>query len=181
VERSWIAGVVIAVCALVGAVVLWPSPAPAPVVEHIVSRPVPQADAPLVVHVSGAVAEPGLVSLPFGSRVADAILAAGGASSEAVLSGINLAAPITNGQRVVIPTLADASVRTGGIGGGPVALNHASVSELEELPGVGPVLAQRIIDHRDRHGPFTTVEDLLDVAGIGEAKLAALRDYVVAP
>lgn len=172
---------VIAVCALVGAVVLWPSPAPAPAVEHIVSRPVPRADDPLVVHVSGAVSEPGLVSLPSGSRVADAILAAGGALPEAVLAGINLAAPVTNGQRVVIPSRGDSPQHGGGSGGGLVALNHASASELEGLPGVGPVLAQRIIDHRERHGPFETVEDLLDVPGIGEAKLAALRDYVAVP
>ena len=180
-ERPWIAGVVIAVCALVGAVVLWPSPAPAPAVEHIVSRPLPRADEPLVVHVSGAVVEPGLVSLPAGSRVADAILAAGGASSDAVLSGINLAAPVTNGQRVVIPSRVDSSDHGGGSAGGLVALNHASATEIEALPGVGPVLAQRIFDHRERHGPFESVEDLLDVSGIGEAKLAALRDFVAVP
>jgi len=135
----------------------------------------------LVVHVSGAVAEPGLVSLPSGSRVADAILAAGGASPEAVLSGINLAAPVTNGQRVVIPSRADSVDDSAGASGGLIALNHASVTDLEGLPGVGPVLAQRIIDHRERHGPFETVEDLLDVSGIGEAKLAGLRDYVAVP
>jgi competence protein ComEA len=138
-------------------------------------------DTDITVHVSGSVSHPGLVAVPDDARVADVVLAAGGASSDADLGRVNLAASVRDGEHVVIPRLtADASGGSGEMDG-PFDLNGASVEQLEELPGVGPVLAQRIATYRDDHGPFETVEDLLDVPGIGESKLAAIRDFVKSP
>lgn len=138
----------------------------------------------IVVHVSGWVAVPGLVEIPEGGRVADAVAAAGGARPGAALDGMNLAAPVHDGEQVVVPGPADAATATTASGTAPdgrIRVNSATAAELDELPGVGPVLAERIVEHRDRNGPFATVEDLLDVPGIGERKLASLRDLVVVP
>ena len=137
----------------------------------------------VTVHVSGAVADPGLVGVTDGARVADAIAAAGGSISGADLSAINLAAPVRDGDQIVVPApsvpglVAVVGVETDA----RVRLNGASAAELETLPGVGPVLAERIITHRESHGPFTEMEDLLDVPGIGESKLATLREHVAVP
>jgi len=137
------------------------------------------------VHVSGWVAAPGVVSLPEGALAADAISAAGGLRPGARVDSVNLAAPVTDGTQLVIPgpedPVAEPGAPAGAGAGGPVAINRATASELESLPGVGPVLAARIVDYRDEHGPFMTVEDLLGVPGIGEAKLAALRDLITVP
>lgn len=137
-------------------------------------------EAGLTVHVSGAVAVPGLVRLPAGARAADAIAAAGGALPEAALGSVNLAAPLVDGQHLSVPHLTPGSPAVAPVAT-RVAVNSASAADLESLPGVGPVLAGRIVEHRERNGPFETVEDLLDVPGIGEAKLAALRDVVQVP
>jgi competence protein ComEA len=126
------------------------------------------------------VLHPGLVSLPAGARVADAVLAVGGATAGAVLTALNLAAPLSDGQQLVVPGEGSAPGPAGD-GDGRIPINTADGAALEGLPGVGPVLAQRIVEHRDRHGPFSVVEDLLDVPGIGEAKLAALREMVLVP
>ncbi|MER2135575.1 MAG: helix-hairpin-helix domain-containing protein [Arthrobacter sp.] len=149
----------------------------------------------LVVHVAGAVAAPGLVRVPEGSRVADAVAAAGGATGEADLTRVNLAAPMTDGSMVVIPAQGDPSGPVGAPGtGSPVQapgspqgagaeaavvnLNTAGETELQTLPRVGPVLASRIIAWRTEHGPFQRAEDLDAVPGIGEAMLAALLPLV---
>ncbi len=141
----------------------------------------------LTVHVSGAVAAPGLVSLAPGSRVADALAAAGGALATGEVGRLNLAASVADGEHIVVPSVTDpspvvpAASDPQDAGSGPVHLNTATPEELETLPGVGPVLAGRIIDHRERDGPFTVPEDLLDVSGIGEARLESLRDLVAVP
>ncbi len=136
----------------------------------------------IVVHVAGAVVEPGLVHLPPDSRVADAIAAAGGLSIDALETAINLAAPLADGAQVVVPSATDGADGTGAAADdGLVHVNQATAADLERLPGVGPVLAQRIVDHRDDDGPFQSVEDLLDVPGIGESKLAAMRDHLSIP
>ena len=135
----------------------------------------------LTVHVGGWVARPGLVELPADSRVADAIAAAGGALPGALTEAINLAERLTDGAQVIVPGPATEGAESNGdpAGDGRIHLNRATASELDDLPGIGPVIAERIVAHRTEHGPFRAVEDLLDVPGIGEAKLASLRDLVV--
>ena len=132
----------------------------------------------IAVHVSGAVRTPGLVRLPAGSRVADAVAAAGGALPDADLQSTNLAATLRDADHIVVTAVGDGvgeSISTG------IDLNRSAAPDLETLPGVGPVLAGRIVAHRESNGPFRTVEDLLDVPGIGEAKLAQMRDAIAAP
>lgn len=135
------------------------------------------AESGLKVHVSGMVIAPGVVEVPQGSIVADAIEAAGGLRPEAVVDRINLAAPVSAGEQIVVPgpgTSNDSSLA----GDGLISLNRSGAGDLQELPGVGPVLAERIVAFREESGGFETVEDLLQVPGIGEAKLATLRDLV---
>lgn len=134
------------------------------------------------VYVSGWVATPGVVEVAEGSIVADAVAAAGGALEGAILDSINLARPLVEGDHVQIPGPGDSvPPKAPGEEGGLISPNRADAGQLEELPGVGPVLAERIVAHREANGPFQTVEDLLEVPGIGEAKLAALRDQIVVP
>lgn len=154
----------------------------------------PTSAAQVVVDVAGAVAHPGVVRLPVGARVVDAIAAVGGAASDAELARLNLARVLEDGEQVLVPRPGDEPGGTspaagaGPSGAGPVGagagtsaglvdLNRADAAELETLPGIGPVLAERIVEHRAGH-PFTSVEDLDDVSGIGSALLDRLRDRV---
>lgn len=135
----------------------------------------------LFVDVVGAVRRPGLYRLPDGSRVADAVSRAGGATRRADLSLVNLAAPLADGLQVVVPRRQSGS--SGAAGGsttpaGPVHLNTATLEQLDVLPGIGPGLAQRILDHRQQIGGFGSVEELGDVPGIGEVRMAELRELV---
>jgi competence protein ComEA len=143
------------------------------------------ASSRLVVYVSGWVSTPGVVEVEEGAIVADAIAAAGGAVQGALLDAVNLARPLTEGEHVQIPGPGDSSpvgsVASGDSADGLIPINQADASALEELPGVGPVLAERIVAHREDHGPFEVVEDLLEVPGIGEAKLASMRDLIKVP
>jgi competence protein ComEA len=134
----------------------------------------------VVVHVAGAVVAPGVQRLAPGSRVVDAIEAAGGALPDAQLAGVNLAAPLVDGTQVFVPRAGEAAPTPAGPAGpaGPLDLNTATAAQLEELPGVGPATAAAILQYRQDHGRFATVEELLEVPGIGEAKLAQLRDRV---
>jgi competence protein ComEA len=139
----------------------------------------------IVVDVGGRVRHPGLVTLPAGARVADAIAAAGGALRPADLERIDLAAHVTDGQLLLIgipgAVGSDLSGATGAGGAvGPVDLNTATVEQLDALPGVGPVLAQRIISWRQAHGGFRTVDDLQQVPGIGARKFSDLKALVSA-
>ncbi len=141
------------------------------------------ADEPVLVHVAGAVAAPGVLTLPVGSRAADAVGAAGGARPDADLARINLAAEIADGQMLYVPAMGEAvpeaaDASAGGTQPGPVNLNTANVNLLDTLPGIGESTARKIVEHREQHGRFASVEDLLDVKGIGEAKLADLADRV---
>lgn len=140
--------------------------------------------ATVLVHVVGEVHAPGVVELAEGARVHEAIAAAGGATEAAVLAGVNLARPLNDGEQVVVPsaqTLAGV-VADGGSAGpgdpGVVDLNRADTTALETLPGVGPALAQRIIDWRSANGGFSSVEQLLEVSGIGPRTLEQLRAQV---
>ncbi len=154
-----------------------------------VSEPAAQTSrAALVVHVVGAVRRPGLYRLRDGARVADAVSRAGGATRKADLSGLNLAAPLVDGVQVLVPSRvlaggaapgAGSSSATGaGAVAGKLSLASATAEELDELPGVGPVTAQQIIDYRTEHGPFRSVDDLDAVPGIGPTRVEQLRELV---
>ncbi|WP_369252494.1 ComEA family DNA-binding protein [Geodermatophilus amargosae] len=136
----------------------------------------------VVVSVVGLVVSPGLVTLPEGARVADAVAAAGGFLPEADPASVNLAAVVSDGQQVAVGVPGVAAPASGPAGAatpaGPLDLNAATVADLDALPGLGPVLAQRIVDHRAQHGRFTSVEQLDDVPGIGPAVYAGLADLV---
>lgn len=134
----------------------------------------------LVVHVVGAVRRAGLFRLREGARVADALARAGGPTRRADLSAVNLAAPLADGQQVIVPVrLAPGSpAPPGAAAGAKVSLAIATIEQLDELPGIGPVTAQKIVDWRTSHGPFRSVEDLDDVPGIGPARVEQLRDLV---
>lgn len=174
-DRSLLAAGSISLAAVVLALLAWPASREAPPLEIVAGR----AERQVTVHVSGAVARPGLVVLHQDARVADAIVAAGGATGDAVLGSLNLAATVGDGTLLVVPSQSVDGV--GSVGDGLVRLNVATATDLQVLPGVGPVLAERIVAYRESVGSFGAVEDLLDVPGIGEAKLAAIRDLVLVP
>ncbi|HZB86102.1 MAG TPA: helix-hairpin-helix domain-containing protein, partial [Gaiellaceae bacterium] len=138
----------------------------------------------LVVHVVGAVREPGLYRLREGSRVDDAIQRAGGPKPKAALELVNLASPVADGQQVVVPVRGSAgpsvtsSPGAPGTTGGIVHLNSATLEDLDALPGVGPVTAQKILDYRTANGAFSSVDELDAVPGIGPATLEELRPLV---
>ncbi|MGK5113339.1 MULTISPECIES: ComEA family DNA-binding protein [unclassified Geodermatophilus] len=142
---------------------------------------VADASATVVVSVVGLVARPGLVTLPEGARVADALAAAGGLLPDADAASVNLAAVVADGQQIAVG-VPGATPGTGAAAGpagtGLVDLNRATTADLDALPGIGPVLAQRIVDHRDQQGPFRSVEQLDDVPGIGPAIFAELAELV---
>jgi competence protein ComEA len=141
----------------------------------------------LVVHVVGAVRRPGLYRLREGARVADAVARAGGAERGAQLAGLNLAAPLVDGVQVLVPEAPVAEAAGGAAVTGPAdpgaaapkpSLSSATLEELDALPGVGPITAQRIVDFRTEHGPFRSVDDLDAVPGIGPTRIEQLRDLV---
>ena len=188
-ERVGVAGLL---AVLIGAASLWyVRSLPATVaIEPIATGAPPAAASPsgpsVVVHVTGRVAAPGVYELPAGARLVDAVAAAGGALRNADLAALNLAAPAVDGTQVHVPRVGEVSTVSvaGGSGvagvdaSGKVNLNSATVAELETLPGIGPALAQRIVDHRTANGPFASVDDLDDVSGIGAATLEELRPLV---
>ena len=157
-----------------------PEVASAPLAE-VASRP---ARALLIVHVVGEVRRPGLYRLREGARIADAVRRAGGARRGADLAALNLAAPLVDGVQVLVPARSAPGVAPAAASGdtdvpaGPVSLSSATIEELDELPGVGPITAQKIIDYRAEHGPFASVDDLDAVPGIGPTRIEQLRDLV---
>lgn len=144
----------------------------------------------LYVHVSGAVEEPGLYEIEAGSRVADAIRAAGGFSDDAAADSVNLARALQDGEQIVVQKAVDANAgetyddaavaaqARPGTGSGKVNINTATASQLEELPGIGAVTAGKIVEDRMANGPFGSVGDLTRVSGIGEKKLSAIEDLI---
>jgi competence protein ComEA len=148
---------------------------------RIVAEPIrAEAPPPVVVHVVGAVRRPGLYRLERGKRVADAVARAGGAAEDAELALINLAAPVADGQQVIVPArtpVGGAAPETAA--GGRVSLSSATLEQLDALPGVGPVTAQKILDYREQHGAFGSIRELDAIPGIGPARIAQLEDLVV--
>jgi competence protein ComEA len=196
-SRAELVGLAVAVAVLLAGAGLWyVRSLPKPIV--VAAEPTPAAGSagvatsptaspsPILVDVAGWVRRPGVYEFVPGARVIDAIEAAGGARSGAALEALNLAAPLVDGTQILVPKRGQAppSAAAGAAGagtaagGGLINVNTASAAELETLPGIGEVLAQRIIDHRTEHGPFASVDDLLDVSGIGEVTLAEIRDLV---
>lgn len=186
-------------------IVIQPAPSATPLPPPTAS-PTP---APLIVYVNGAVRAPGLYTLPPGSRVAEALAAAGGLRPDAFGDGVNLAAPLSDGLQIFIATRSQADeqqldtqlIQRSGVialptvpevaadadgsatapaasAGGKVNINTADSALLDTLPGIGPATAQKIIDYRETVGPFQTIEEILNVAGIGEAKFAAIRELI---
>lgn len=131
----------------------------------------------VVVDVTGAVRRPGVYRMPAGSRVNDAVARAGGAAPGALLEAINLAARLTDGQQVVVPKRAPGGVAAVGVGAaeGPISLGTATVEQLEEIEGIGPVTAGDIVEFRDEHGGLSSVDQLDQVPGIGPATMESLR------
>lgn len=183
-----VAAAVVVLATVAAALWWWPDDdsSPPPRVED----ELPLATAPVAtpvdvhVHAAGAVQRPGLYRMPADARVADLIDAAGGARADADLDRINLAAAVADGGQVFVPVVGEPFAGVGVDGGGeaaasgPIDLNTATSDRLEELPGVGPTTAQAIVDHREDHGRFTAIEDLLGVRGIGPAKFDAVRELV---
>lgn len=161
---------------ILGGSVLWfglgaAEPPAVPAVDSAAS--VPSFDERITVHISGAVVHPGVVTAEVDARVAAIVSLAGGATDDADLSRLNLAATVRDGDHIIVPSAADEGMGTSS--NDRFDLNTATASDFEALPGVGPVLAERIVAFREQQGGFDDVEDLLDVPGIGEAKLAAIK------
>ena len=137
----------------------------------------------IVVDVVGAIRKPGVYDFPQGARVIDAVRAAGGFVSGAEQQAINLARPLVDGEQIVVPKKGEAAPPAAGGAsaqqpGGKVNINSATESDFENLPGIGPVLAQKIVDYRTQHGPFRSIQDLMKVTGIGQKKFDSLQAYV---
>lgn len=179
---------VLLVSATLATGVLWWASQPRPVgappgAQHATLVPSPPPAPDLLVHVSGAVGQPGVVRLAPGSRVLDALTAAGGPLGAAGLDALNLAREVADGERVHVPHPGESLPDHAPEGGeadaaGPLDLNRATAPQLEELPGIGPVLAERILTWRDQHGPFESVGQLRQVPGIGERTFQALAELV---
>jgi competence protein ComEA len=184
---------VLAILVLAGNRLAHTGTAAAPDVAAAPLEPVaPARSQNLVVHVVGAVRRPGLYHLHEGQRVADAVARAGGSTRKADLAALNLAAPLVDGTQVLVParvapaalvgpgssgTAAAAGTAAGGAQA-KVSLATATIEQLDALPGVGPVTAQKIVDYRTEHGPFRSVDDLDQVPGIGPTRVENLRDLV---
>jgi competence protein ComEA len=144
----------------------------------------PPTPAPIAIHISGGVVSPGVYTLPHGSRVQDAVDAAGGVASNAEASRINLAAPLEDGQQIIVPTIAPTRdpFLIGGSTPQPIAalinINTADLEQLDALPGIGPVTAQNIIDYRNTNGPFLAIEDIMQVPRIGQSLFDKIKDLI---
>lgn len=185
--RGLIAAFTLLTVAIVGAIILLLATRPQPV-QITIHPPIPTSTlaptttpGPIQVYVTGSVAAPELLTnLPSGSRVADAIEAAGGALPGADLSRVNLAQLLRDGDQIHVPALTDEAVTipTAGASSAVVYINSATVEELDTLPGVGPALAQRIIEYRTANGSFTSMDTLDAVSGIGPALLIDLEGLI---
>jgi competence protein ComEA len=191
-SRGEIAGLIVVLVALLGGAGLWyvrALPKPVTIAEaspgaaelSVLATP---TSPPIIVDVAGAVRRPGVYEFAEGERVIDAIERAGGALPKADLSLLNLAAPITDGTQILVPKTGPAApsgvspAPVGGTASGLININTATATDLEALSGIGEVLAATIVEYRTTNGPFTAVDDLLDVSGIGPATLDEIRDQI---
>ena len=183
----------------VAGMMLWKQTQPAPI---LIMPPEPTATAiptptpgPMRVFVNGAVAAAGVYTLPAGSLVEQAIVAAGGFSEDANTAVINLAQPLSEGSQVYVPTLTELAATPTAVIGGPagkgtavdvdpavsgdlIDINEAGIAELDSLPGIGPSTAEKIIEYRNNNGLFQTIEEIMNVPGIGEAKFGQIKDLI---
>lgn len=174
-------GAVAAVLIAVSVFVVFSGKSEEVVAEKIV--PTEMVAPALIIDVTGEVVSPGVYELPAGSRVIDAIKAAGGARPKAALSDLNLARIIKDGEQIYVDLIYKAGARTRSASKavtprGPININRATASDLDVLDGIGPVIAKRIIAFRTTNGPFTAIEDLLKVSGIGDAKFAQFKEKI---
>ena len=143
---------------------------------------VDDGDGGVVVHVAGAVRDPGVYRLPLGARVTDAVERAGGPRPGAAKDAINLAAKLADGQQVILPAKSPVAasgataVAADGVSTGPISLGSATLEQLDTIEGIGPVTALDLLDYRDEHGGISSIEDLDQISGIGPATMEALRD-----
>ena len=174
-------GAVAAVLIAVSVFVVFSGKSEEVVAEKIV--PTEMVAPALIIDITGEVVSPGVYELPTGSRVIDAIKAAGGARPKAALSELNLARIIKDGEQIYVDLIYKAGARTRSgskavTPRGPININRATASDLDVLDGIGPVIAKRIIAFRTTNGPFTAIEDLLKVSGIGDAKFAQFKEKI---
>ena len=181
-RRALVAGVVaLLVLVVAGKLLLRPQPPAVPPPVRVAARAAASSSTTLFVNVVGAVRRPGLYRLKDGSRVADAVTRAGGPTPRAQIELLNLAARIADGEQIVVPrrgTAGAVAAPGGAVAAGPVHLNSATLEQLDALPGVGPVTAQKILDYRQQHGAFGSVDELDAIVGIGPARLETLRGLV---
>jgi competence protein ComEA len=160
-----------------------------PVEPISIEPPLPTSTpGPIRVYVSGAVIHPEVYTLPPNTIIRDALLAAGGTTGEADLNLINLAQPLQDGQQIYVPRTGEtvlqppratsSSTSSNSVPGGIVNINTGTLADLDTLPGIGPAIAQRIIDYREANGPFTTIEGIMDVSGIGPATFDKIKDLI---
>lgn len=179
-KNLWLAGFII-VGVMLGAGILLLVTRP-PRGEAVELLP-PPTEAPIMVYVSGKVVSVGLYTLPPGSRVNDAIQAAGGFSEEAGTNALNLAELLVDGEQVDVPGIAptpavESTTRSITLGSNPVNINSATMQQLDSLPGIGPKTAQDIIDYRDLNGPFVRIEGILEVPGIGQVTFEKIKNLI---
>lgn len=138
----------------------------------------PESSAKILVHVSGQVEHPGVYSLEAGSRIIDAVSAAGGALRDADLHRLNLAAYLTDGQKITVPSTVPDSEQQPGLESGLVNINTSDQKTLETLPNIGPARAERIIEYRELHGGFSSIEEIINVPGIGSGIYESIKDLI---
>jgi len=181
-QRRLLAGVVLAALVVVLGVRHFAGRSAAPASSFAPIRapaPAHAAARRIVVDVAGAVRRPGLYRLAQGTRIADALALAGGATRKADVTLVNLAAPLADGEQVVVPVRGAAAAASGSSPTAPVDLNSASAEQLDALPGIGPATAAKIVAFRQEHGPFHTVDDLDAVPGIGPSRIDQLKGLVI--